>query len=83
MLENSNLMYAITAEVNIGTLRELFFVNQIRNASTTHPTLVESTVELSGRGDFNVQGKFTFEVGEKEKTSSRSAGWSGERDDGG
>lgn len=28
-LENSNLMYAISEEVNIGSLRELFFVNQI------------------------------------------------------
>jgi hypothetical protein len=66
-LENSNLMYAITDEVNTGTLRELFFVNQVRNASTIHPSLVESTVELSGRGDFIVKGKYTFEVGGKGK----------------
>ncbi len=54
LLENSNLMFAIADEVNTGSLRELFFVNQIRNASTIHPQLIESTVELSGRGDFIV-----------------------------
>ena len=74
MLENSNPMYAITDVVNIGALRELFFVNQIRNASTIHPTLVENTVELSGRGDFIVQGKFTFEVGGKGKDFKQISG---------
>ncbi len=53
-LENSNLMYAISEEVNIGSLRELFFVNQIRNAGSIHPNLIENSVELSGRGDFIV-----------------------------
>ena len=67
LLENSNLMYAIADEVNAGTLRELFFVNQIRNASTIHPQLIESTVELSGQGDFVVKGKYTFEIGGKGK----------------
>jgi predicted AAA+ superfamily ATPase len=67
LLENSNLMYAITDEINTGSLRELFFVNQVRNAATIHPQLIESTVELSGRGDFIVKGKYTFEVGGKGK----------------
>lgn len=67
LLENGNLMYAITDEVNRGTLRELFFVNQIRNASTDHPQLIESAVELSSRGDFVVNGKYTFEIGGKGK----------------
>jgi hypothetical protein len=67
LLENSNLMYAIADEVNVGTLRELFFVNQVRNASTIHPHLIESTVEVSGRGDFVVKGHYTFEIGGKGK----------------
>lgn len=67
LLENSNLMYAIADEVNAGTLRELFFVNQVRNASTIHPQLIESTVELSGQGDFVVKGRYTFEIGGKGK----------------
>lgn len=67
LLENSNLMYAITDEVNTGSLRELFFVNQVRNAGTIHPQLIESTVEVSSRGDFIVKGKYTFEIGGKGK----------------
>jgi len=67
LLENSNLMYAIADEVNTGSLRELFFVNQVRNAGTIHPQLIESIVELSGRGDFVVKGRYTFEIGGKGK----------------
>jgi predicted AAA+ superfamily ATPase len=74
LLENSNLMYAISDEVNTGTLRELFFVNQIRNASAIHPNLVESTVELSGRGDFIVKSKYTFEIGGKGKSFRQISG---------
>jgi len=67
LLENSNLMYAIADEVNTGTLRELFFVNQLRNAHTIHPQLLESTVELAASGDFIVNGRPTFEIGGKKK----------------
>ncbi len=74
LLENSNLMYAISEEVNTGSLRELFFVNQVRNASTIHPQLIESTVELSGRGDFIVKGRYTFEVGGKGKGFKQISG---------
>lgn len=66
-LENSNLMYAIAEEVNMGSLRELFFVNQVKNAGTIHPSLVEGTVELSGKGDFIVRSRYTFEIGGKGK----------------
>lgn len=74
LLENSNLMYAISQEVNTGSLRELFFVNQIRNVSTIHPQLIESTVELSGRGDFVVKGQYTFEIGGKGKSFRQISG---------
>lgn len=67
LLENSNLMYAISDEVNTGALRELFFVNQLRNAHSIHPQLLDSTVELAGSGDFIVNGRYTFEVGGKKK----------------
>lgn len=66
-LENSNLMYAITDQVNTGSLRELFFVNQIRNALTIHPVLLDNIIELSGQGDFIVGSRYTFEVGGKSK----------------
>lgn len=66
-LENSNLMYAIAEEVNTGSLRELFFVNQIRNAFTSHSLLVDDIIELSGKGDFIVKSAYTFEIGGKNK----------------
>jgi hypothetical protein len=67
LLENSNLMYAISDAVNTGALRELFFVNQLRNAHSIHPQLLESTVEIAGSGDFIVNGRYTFEIGGKKK----------------
>jgi uncharacterized protein len=74
LLENSNLMYAIADEVNTGALRELFFVNQLRNAHSIHPPLLESTVELAGSGDFIVNGRYTFEVGGKKKGFKQISG---------
>jgi len=74
LLENSNLMYAIADEVNTGSLRELFFVNQVRNAGTIHPQLIEATVEVSGRGDFIVKGTYTFEIGGKGKGFKQISG---------
>ncbi|MFH0729846.1 MAG: AAA family ATPase [Pseudomonadota bacterium] len=73
-LENSNLMYAIAEEVNVGSLRELFFVNQVRNAGSVHPSLVENSVELSGRGDFIVKSQYTFEIGGKGKGFKQISG---------
>ncbi|TLU86014.1 MAG: AAA family ATPase [Chlorobium sp.] len=66
-LENSNLMYAITENINTGTLRELFFVNQIRNTCTLHPSLVDTSIEVSAKGDFFVNNMYTFEIGGKSK----------------
>ena len=74
LLENSNLMYAIAGEVNNGALRELFFVNQLRNANSIHPNLLESTVELAGSGDFIVNGRHTFEIGGKKKGFKQISG---------
>lgn len=68
LLENSNLMYAIAETVNTGTLRELFFVNQIKNADAPHPGQGPGRVELSAQGDFIVNGIYTFEIGGKGKT---------------
>lgn len=74
LLENSNLMYAIADEVNAGALRELFFVNQLRNAHSIHPQLLQSTVELAGSGDFIVNGRHTFEIGGKKKGFKQISG---------
>jgi len=74
LLENGNLMYAIADVVNIGALRELFFVNQLRNAHSIHPQLLESTVEVAGNGDFIVNGRHTFEIGGKKKGFKQISG---------
>ncbi|MCX7115180.1 MAG: AAA family ATPase [Gammaproteobacteria bacterium] len=66
-LENSNLMFSITNEVNLGSLRELFFVNQLRNSSTLHPSIIHDAVETSAQGDFMMNGKYLFEIGGKKK----------------
>lgn len=66
-LENTNLTYAIADTVNIGTLRETFFVNQIHNAYSSHSAFVTNAIELSKQGDFVVNGQYTVEVGGKNK----------------
>lgn len=59
-LQNTNLSYAIAlANLDKGNQRETFFFNQ---AAAQHE--VKSAV----KGDFFVNGKYTFEVGGKSKT---------------
>ena len=51
---NTNLMKALVALPNPGTMRETFFLNQLRHAhDVTYPA----------KGDFLVDGKWLFEVG--------------------
>ncbi|MBR6456501.1 MAG: ATP-binding protein [Prevotella sp.] len=60
-LENTNLMYVLSDNFpNIGSVRETFFANQLRK---------DHTVNVAEKGDFLVDGKFTFEIGGKEKGS--------------
>lgn len=58
-LENSNLMYALSPFVEIGTARETFFNNQLSAVGE---------VLLPPKGDFLVNRKYLFEVGGKSKT---------------
>ena len=58
-LNNTNQMYSLTGFVNEGTLRETFFVNQVRK---THQVL------LPPKGDYIVDKHYTFEVGGAGKT---------------
>lgn len=67
-LENTNLVHAITEELNTGTVRELFFVNQLKNAFSSQAAFLDSAIEVSKEGDFTVAGKYTFEVGGKGKS---------------
>jgi predicted AAA+ superfamily ATPase len=65
-LDNTNIAYALNYDtVNIGSIRETFFVNQI---SVNHKLI------YSKNGDFLVDDKFTFEVGGKNKTAKQIQG---------
>jgi hypothetical protein len=58
-LNNTNMFYTFTAESKLGTLRETFFVSQIKSSHS---------VEASNKGDFVVDGKYLFEVGGEGKS---------------
>lgn len=64
-LDNTNLLYLSQSEVNIGTLRETFFMNQLR---------IKNNVTLAENGDFIVDDKYTFEVGGASKGFEQIAG---------
>lgn len=65
-IENPNLMYALRGEtVDTGNVRETFFVNQLRHSHL---------VELAGKADFRIDGKYTVEVGGKNKEERQIAG---------
>jgi uncharacterized protein len=53
-LQNTNLLYLSQQIVNVGTLRETFFANQIG---------LQHQLSLAPKGDFMVDDKYTFEVG--------------------
>jgi predicted AAA+ superfamily ATPase len=63
--DNTNIAYALGgAEANIGNVRETFFFNQLRALGE---------VTSSNKGDFIVQGKYTFEVGGAKKSFKQIA----------
>ena len=57
--ENSNLMQVLTPDAAIGTIRECFFLNQLR---------VGHQVVYPAQGDFLVDGKFLYEIGGRKKS---------------
>jgi len=57
-LNNTNLSYALCDEPEIGTIRESFFANQLKESHD---------LSSSKQGDFIVNGKYTFEIGGKNK----------------
>ncbi len=56
--DNTNLMYALTSDADIGTARETFFLNQVS---------VRHAVTYPKKGDFLVDDRYLFEVGGKGK----------------
>ena len=63
-LGNTNLMYSLAPNVNSGTLRETFFVNQLSAVAS---------VQMPSKGDFLVDGRYLFEVGGESKDFSQIA----------
>lgn len=58
-LDNSNLLYTLTTDTNIGNVRETFFANQLS---------VNHRLTAPEKGDFLIDGKYIFETGGKSKT---------------
>lgn len=64
-MENCNLLYALSlTQVEVGTARETFFVNQLA---------YQHIVEYTKRGDFVIDRKYTFEVGGLNKDGKQIA----------
>lgn len=59
LMNNSNLMFALTPHADIGAIRESFFFNQLSAVSE---------VFYPEKGDFYIDRKYTFEVGGRKKT---------------
>ncbi len=57
-LDNINLYNILCSNYNKGSLRESFFVSQIK---------IDHTVKYANKGDFEVDDTFTFEIGGKNK----------------
>ena len=65
-LNNTNLLYAISEQApSIGTIREVFFNNQLT---------VSHKIAYSTRTDFEINNKYHFEIGGKNKTKKQIQG---------
>ena len=65
-LENTNLLQALSlSQVEVGTQRETFFVNQLA---------YKHQVEYGKQADFLIDRKFTVEVGGQSKDGKQIAG---------
>lgn len=67
LMQNTNLSFALTSSVDIGSQREAFFVNQIKNSFTEKNRFLDESIYVSKQGDFLVDNIYTFEVGGKNK----------------
>lgn len=63
-LNNSNIAFALNTQINMGSLRESFFINQLN---------LKHKLRYSAVGDFIVDDTYTFEVGGRSKTKKQIA----------
>jgi hypothetical protein len=63
-LANTNLYFAYCSNVEVGTLRDSFFVNQLKNYLALHKNLsfLDDNFLASKKGDFFIKQKYTFEI---------------------
>ena len=64
-LGNTNLMYALSPKIDVGTLRETFFIDQLSSIGS---------IQMPLKGDFLVNGKYLFKVGGESKEFDQIAG---------
>jgi len=62
-LNNTNYMYVLCENINKGNLRETFFVSNFK----------ENEISFSKKGDFLIKGKYTVEIGGKNKKNKQIA----------
>jgi len=65
-LENTNLMYALKIQPEMGTIRETFFLNQLTNSG--------SEINYSKQTDFLVNVRYSFEIGGSKKGNRQILG---------
>ncbi|MEA1914873.1 MAG: AAA family ATPase [Campylobacterota bacterium] len=58
-LNNTNIFYTFSGESKVGTIRETFFVSQLKHLHN---------IEIASKGDFIIDGKYTIEVGGENKS---------------
>jgi len=67
-MQNTNISYALTKKVDIGSAREAFFVNQIKNYYASQNRFIDEAIFVAKKGDFLVNATYTFEIGGKNKS---------------
>lgn len=67
-MQNTNISYALTSKIDIGSAREAFFVNQIKNYYASKNLFIDEAIYSSKKGDFLVNDTYIFEVGGKNKS---------------
>lgn len=67
-MQNTNITYALTNNIDIGSARESFFVNQIKNYFGSKTQFLDTTIHIANKGDFLVNETYYFEIGGKNKS---------------
>ncbi len=67
-LSNTNLNYAYCSNIEIGTIREEFFVNQLNNYFSLSKNFLNGAILASKVGDFLINDKYIVEIGGKNKS---------------